>query len=407
MMVPPACLLEHIPPVLFRSQSSIQASGQRKQVFRRFQLEHPQLGNTRNIPLHNNTRWGSADGMLNVSLDLQDPITSFVEHTDAKFGPITTLRPKGGPAREILWSTFKLKKHDWTHVRLCAEIIGDANDYQQICSSTQSPTLHQVIPVLESLATCWEAKAKNPKFEVFHDALKKGLAKINKYYKKLDNTDVYILALLLHPYYKLDYIESEWGGQAEYKADIAAGELNPTNWTVHARSITEKAMKHYWPLCFGCLTAAAANEEPDAASASSNTRQDEYDRARAAHLRNAHAEDGWKTELRRYLDDPMADVKKDINTVEWWWKHQKVFLTLACMAVDILAIPAASRACLDPELFEQIECLKYRWRGTIDDLAAANEAEIERIEMGEFENMEKVEELYRQAVSESDYESAE
>ena len=52
-----------------------------------------------------------------------------------------------------------------------------------------------MIPVLESLATCWEAKAKNPKFEVFHDALKKGLAKINKYYKKLDNTDVYILAL--------------------------------------------------------------------------------------------------------------------------------------------------------------------------------------------------------------------
>ena len=88
------------------------------------------------------------------------------------------------------------------------------------------------------------------------------------------------------------------------------------------------------------------------------------------------------------------------------------------MAVDILAIPAASvgveslfsrakrvatdqRACLDLELFEQIKCLKYNWRGTIDDLAAANEAEIERIEMTEFENMEKVEELYRQALLDS------
>lgn len=88
------------------------------------------------------------------------------------------------------------------------------------------------------------------------------------------------------------------------------------------------------------------------------------------------------------------------------------------MAVDILAIPAASvgieslfsrakrvatdqRACLDPELFEQIECLKYSWRGTIDDLAAANEAEIERIEMGEFENMEKVESMYRQVQEDS------
>ena len=93
------------------------------------------------------------------------------------------------------------------------------------------------------------------------------------------------------------------------------------------------------------------------------------------------------------------------------------------MAVDILAIPAASvgveslfscakrvatdqRACLDPELFEQIECLKYTWRGTIDDLAAANEAEIERIEMTEFENMEKLEELYRQALLDSEDEAS-
>ena len=99
-------------------------------------------------------------------------------------------------------------------------------------------------------------------------------------------------------------------------------------------------------------------------------------------------------------------------------------MKFATLAAALLAIPAASvgveslfsrakrvatdqRASLDPELFEQIECLKYTWRGTIDDLAAENEAEIERIEMGKFENMERVEELYRQAVSESDREGAE
>ena len=93
------------------------------------------------------------------------------------------------------------------------------------------------------------------------------------------------------------------------------------------------------------------------------------------------------------------------------------------MALDILPIPAASvgveslfsrakqvatdqHACLDPELFEQIECLKYVWRGTIDDLAAANEAEIERVEMTEFENMEKVEEVYQQTLLDSGDEGA-
>ncbi|KAI1796502.1 hypothetical protein LXA43DRAFT_879770, partial [Ganoderma leucocontextum] len=244
---------------------------------------------------------------------------SFVEHADAKFGPITTLRPKHGPPRDIPWTAFKLKKSDWVRVKRCAEILEDANDYQQICSTTRAPTLHQVIPVLETLASCWEAKAQDAKYAAFHAALEKGLAKINKYYKKLDNTDVYILALLLHPYYKLDYIEEQWGGQNEYEADLAAGLPNPINWTAHAREVTEKAMRRYWPLRFGRpATPEAADEEPAAVPATNNSREGEYDRARAARLRNAHAEDGWKAELRRYLDDPMADVIKDIDTVEWW-----------------------------------------------------------------------------------------
>ena len=57
--------------------------------------------------------------------------------------------------------------------------------------------------------------------------------------------------------------------------------------------------------------------------------------------------------------------------------------------------------CLNPELFEQIKCLKYNWHGTTDNLAAVNKAEIEHIEMTGFENMEKVEELYWQALLDS------
>ncbi len=51
----------------------------------------------------------------------------------------------------------------------------------------RAPTLHQVIPALETLASRWEAKAVNPAYELFHGALKKGLEKLNKCYQKLDN----------------------------------------------------------------------------------------------------------------------------------------------------------------------------------------------------------------------------
>ena len=71
----------------------------------------------------------------------------------------------------------------------------DADSCHQLCSTTRSPTLHQVIPALERLVTKWEKKAQDPKYSLFHDALKAGINKLNKYYKKLDNSDAYILSL--------------------------------------------------------------------------------------------------------------------------------------------------------------------------------------------------------------------
>ena len=74
--------------------------------------------------------------------------------------------------------------------------------YHQMCSSNRSPTLHQVIPVLETLCSRWERRLEDPEFDIFHDTIRLGLEKLNKYYKRLDNTDAYILAmhLLFHSY---------------------------------------------------------------------------------------------------------------------------------------------------------------------------------------------------------------
>ena len=57
---------------------------------------------------------------------------------------------------------------------------------------------------------------------------------------------------------------------------------------------------------------------------------------------------------------------------------------------------------LKPELLEHLETLKYAWRGTIIDLAAANEADMEYIDISDFEDMEQEECLYREALGDSD-----
>ncbi len=75
------------------------------------------------------------------------------------------------------------------------DIFQDANRYHQACSMTRTPTLWLVIPAMESLSSRWEKKAEDPKYELFHDALRKGLDRLLKYYLRLDDAYAYILAL--------------------------------------------------------------------------------------------------------------------------------------------------------------------------------------------------------------------
>ena len=145
-------------------------------------------------------------------------IDAFIHIADLRFGPITKIRRAGQKTKVIRWSAFQFSGADWERIRLCADILAvrlsssilipayadhpgiqDANKYHQLSSTTRSPTLHQVIPTLESLASRWERKLENPVYAPFRQALEAGLAKLNKYYLKLDDCDAYILALCTSP----------------------------------------------------------------------------------------------------------------------------------------------------------------------------------------------------------------
>ncbi|KAG1729651.1 uncharacterized protein EDB91DRAFT_1252966 [Suillus paluster] len=68
---------------------------------------------------------------------------------------------------------------------------------------------------MEELQTAWESKSENIRFTLYKEAIQWGLAKIGKYYSKFDDKPVYILVLVIHPYYKLTYITMAWGGPEE------------------------------------------------------------------------------------------------------------------------------------------------------------------------------------------------
>ncbi|KAF8074785.1 hypothetical protein FPV67DRAFT_1390698, partial [Lyophyllum atratum] len=166
----------------------------------------------------------------------------FVAGADHIYGPVTTIRCNGKIAKKIPWSAFALSTDDWQRVIEAREILADSNSVQQYFSSEKQPTLWRALPAVEELLTKWEGKMKSPGYALYRDAISAGREKLLKYYNKFDAKPVYILALVLHPYYKLDYIELAWGGEAEQRKEQAEGNTHAKNWQDEARQVVEDAV---------------------------------------------------------------------------------------------------------------------------------------------------------------------
>jgi len=55
---------------------------------------------------------------------------------------------------------------------------------------------------------------------------------------------LYSTSSLLHPYYKLAYIEISWGGEKEQAAEIAQEKLDAKNWHGEARKLIKRTVRH-------------------------------------------------------------------------------------------------------------------------------------------------------------------
>ncbi|KAG2033897.1 hypothetical protein BDR03DRAFT_1013907 [Suillus americanus] len=51
--------------------------------------------------------------------------------------------------------------------------------------------------------------ANDPQYALVADAIKHGLKDIDKSYKKMNDSDVYFICLVLDPNYKLAYVEDQ------------------------------------------------------------------------------------------------------------------------------------------------------------------------------------------------------
>jgi len=77
-------------------------------------------------------------------------------------------------------------------------------------------------------------------------------------------------------------------------------------------------MEQYWKTRSTTPPVSTTEDPDDLAQPSQESLLSEFDRHRLALLSSQDEDEGWQSEMRRYLKDLPADVTKDTDIVKWW-----------------------------------------------------------------------------------------
>ena len=148
------------------------------------------------------------------------------------------------------------------------------------------------------------------------------------------------IRIVLHPYYKLDYIKMAWGRPEEQAQDIAAGNKNAINWHDEALQVVERTMQEYWDEATLGTSVDGATLVSDSTALTEDASkhgpaplgmlESEYDRHRRMLIEQANRNTsmGWAAELRHYLTELPDNVSKDMDVVSWWSVSLFIFVSL-------------------------------------------------------------------------------
>lgn len=216
---------------------------------------------------------------------------------------------------------FELSTDEWKVVeQLCdiLEVLKDAT----LFFSRSTPNVANVIPVMDIISDRLTAHANDTTMSpAIRAAL--GLAKktLNRYYSKTDTSEVYRIAMVLHPQYKLQYFkdakwEPEWIDTAE--------ELVRTQFDLAYHKDNNNTTEN----------TADKNPIPKSSSKSSSKQPNLFDK-----LLKPSPSNETRNELDRYLATDTEDVE---DPLLWWAERRSMFPALSRMALDYLSIPATS-----------------------------------------------------------------
>lgn len=198
--------------------------------------------------------------------------------------------------------------------------------------------------------------------------------KLTEYYNGMETTHAYTTAIILHPLYRLAFLQAHWGNKDQ-------------DW-YHEEA--ERKLRKAWKEWIEGDN-KAFNPEPHSTI---TTPREAPIRARSSNIFDDW-DSSWSpttfqprstiaSELDAYLTNGYGfkDYKKDEDLFSWWISHEKTFPNLTSFALSILSIPAMEAECervfssakllivdnrnsLDQAIIEAIECIRAWWKRSI------------------------------------------
>ncbi|KIK21875.1 hypothetical protein PISMIDRAFT_76369, partial [Pisolithus microcarpus 441] len=108
---------------------------------------------------------------------------------------------------------LELSEAEWEKVHLLLSLLVHPKKAQQAFSTEGGPMLHTALPALEALHWAWSTHKSATQYSTFKSGLEAGLGKIEEYYERTSESDVYIIAMLLDPAQKSKHIWKYWGNE--------------------------------------------------------------------------------------------------------------------------------------------------------------------------------------------------
>ncbi|KDQ54070.1 hypothetical protein JAAARDRAFT_135955, partial [Jaapia argillacea MUCL 33604] len=339
------------------------------------------------------TRWSSTFQMMGRYLYLLLGIDLFCAH----------------PRREEL---VEHRISETTHGVLqdIHQVLEVPHTTQELLSGDHSPTASRALPVYERLIVTWR-RFQELIPELAH-YIGVGIAKLEEYVVKGRRSQIYALAMLINPSYKMEWVSTHWtsedaiqakewlrGAMLSYQHEkrklSTAPALHRKN-TMPILNIVDRALRaqahgadhldgllHVQRCSSSVATASSSHSNTPAPDPSPmSTPHEMTDAEKAAQEAEELASDlrVVDEELRRYLEHgTLQGAERDISLVKFWESKVFIYPLLYRVALDVLPVQASAVPCerifssaretttvrqnkLNPALLKVLQILKFLYK---------------------------------------------